>query len=1292
MKQALRAFLFLSFYSMSIRAQNSVPHQWIDETLFCIRNDFARPPIHARNLHHVSMVMHDAYYAYVPNSNLMLLGNDLHGFSVPFLGVSQPDNILAAQNMAISYAAFRLLAWRFQAAPGAALIFNALNAKMNALGYPTNFSSTDYVNDGPAALGNYIAQQIITYGLQDGSNEANNFANQYYMDSNPPIEPEFPGNPSMIDPNRFQQISLSNAIDQAGNPIFGTPPALAPEWGNVNPFALKLEDSEVLERDGEFYKVYYNPEAPPYLDTNVQSGIEDFFKWNFLMVSVWQSHLDTTDNVMWDISPGAIGNLIMDDYPQTWADYNTFYDFYDGGDISPGHLLNPVTNQPYEPQVVRRGDYARVLAEFWADGIDSETPPGHWFDIYNTVSQHPLFEWKWKGEGNPLSQTEYDVKAYLLLGAAMHDAAIGAWAVKGYYDYVRPVSAIRYMADKGQSSDSLFPNYDPAGLPIIPGFVEQVLLGDDLSGINNEHLYKIKLYTWRGHDFVDDPEEDMAGVGWILAENWWPYQRPTFVTPPFAGYVSGHSTFSRAAAKVMDFMTGSPFFPGGMSNFVAEQNDFLEFEIGPSETVVLQWGTYYDASDQCSLSRIWGGIHPPIDDIPGRKIGQQVGINTSEMTDSLFAITKPEVTTAIFSIDTINLSAIGQNTTLSIVFDQNMLLDSFPLVIFPNHPTIDAVLGIVSQTWVSAFEFNIVYEIQNTEVEWGSVVYSISNAYGANAYRQKPKLLSNDLFIDTKLPVIADWSVSTAFINASTSSFCITLTFDEGCNQNIAPDLEWIGAPNINDALVADVNASIWISDYVYQACYNVDVNSLPGAGELSVVVSNLEDLYENSIIDSTLISLILFDLIQPQISLAVSNPILNINAIGNNAFSVILESDKIMQTNILPTLIFSSAGNIIPVLDLNTFLSSWLNDTICQLVYNLQNTPIDYSQVDIEVSNVFDLINNIPVQILFENQFVLDTERPSIDGFTLNYEVINVAAAQNGDYFIDITFSEMMNTTTFTPLVAVLDALGAAVPGVNYNIFSSAWQDALTFRAAFTVSSENIEMDNLQLRVSLARDLANNAMLLYDSLYFSNLDTRSPQLISFEISENVLGQENISVEITVGFDEPMNDSYIPHFSGFNDTLSYEIFTPVEFEGLWVDAYTYSGIYTVNHIYFQGTLGLQPNNARDMASNLVKDTVLLNALEVDFIYLNLEDIADESILFYPNPAQNDQWITLQLPNVKSDYSMSLLDVSGKIIQDIEFFKLQDNAFQFKLVNLSGGMYFLKIQGGEQNSVLKLHLR
>ena len=55
------------------------------------------------------------------------------------------------------------------------------------------------------------------------------------------------------------------------------------------------------------------------------------------------------------------------------------------------------------------------------------------------------------------------------------------------------------------------------------------------------------------------------------------------------------------------------------------RHEFLVFEQGPSVSMTLEWATYRDASDQCSLSRIWGGIHPPADDIPGRLIGAKIG-------------------------------------------------------------------------------------------------------------------------------------------------------------------------------------------------------------------------------------------------------------------------------------------------------------------------------------------------------------------------------------------------------------------------------------------------------------------------------------------------------------------------------------------------------------------------------------------------------------------------------------------------------------------------------------------
>jgi hypothetical protein len=104
-----------------------------------------------------------------------------------------------------------------------------------------------------------------------------------------------------------------------------------------------------------------------------------------------------------------------------------------------------------------------------------------------------------------------------------------------------------------------------------------------------------------------------------------PYQKANFVTPSFPGYISGHSTFSRSAAEVLTAVTGSPFFPGGLGTYTVPAKKYLTFEEGPSETVQLQWGTYFDAADQAGLSRLWGGIHVSADDLTGRVIGSKCG-------------------------------------------------------------------------------------------------------------------------------------------------------------------------------------------------------------------------------------------------------------------------------------------------------------------------------------------------------------------------------------------------------------------------------------------------------------------------------------------------------------------------------------------------------------------------------------------------------------------------------------------------------------------------------------------
>ena len=606
-----------------VSTDHSAARQWNELLLHAIRRDFARPTVHARNLFHTSAVMYDAWASMDPVACPYMLGRTVNGFTCPFNGYTPAGDVQAAQEEAISYAAYRLLTHRFANSPGNFTMQQAFDTHMATLGYDIAVTSTDFSGGSAAALGNYIAQCMIDYGANDGANEAFDYRNDFYAPVNAELVVEQPGNPNLTDFNRWQPLLLEIFIDQSGNEIPGdVPEFLSPEWGAVHSFALQDADKTTNNRDGFDYEVFHDPGTPPLLQMD-GLGDSDDYKWGFSTVITWSSHLDPTDGVMIDISPATSGNRDM--LPTTFADHPSFYDQLNGGTSSNGHTLNPATGAAYAPNLVPRGDYARVLAEFWADGPDSETPPGHWFSLLNDVHDHPDFERRFEGDGDVLPELEWDVKAYFLLGGTMHDAAISAWGIKGWYDYLRPISAIRGMAELGQSSDPAGTNYHPAGLPLIPGYIEQIQSGDPLAGDADEFVGEIKLYAWRGHKYINNVDTDESGVDWIPASEWEPYQRPSFVTPPFAGFVSGHSTYSRSAAEVLTRLTGDAYFPGGMAMYDCPQDEFLVFEDGPSVDIQLQWATYRDAADESAMSRIWGGIHPPADDIPGRLIGIEIG-------------------------------------------------------------------------------------------------------------------------------------------------------------------------------------------------------------------------------------------------------------------------------------------------------------------------------------------------------------------------------------------------------------------------------------------------------------------------------------------------------------------------------------------------------------------------------------------------------------------------------------------------------------------------------------------
>jgi|LNFM01.2.fsa_nt_gb hypothetical protein len=573
----------------------SIARRWNEAMLWAIRRDIPKPVVHARNLFHVSAALWDAWAAY-----------DATADGVFYRTRATSAAVAAARAEAMSYAAYRVLNARYSPAlaTGAPVSQACFRALMRKLSLDPDATGTD--GDSPRAVGNRVAAAVLAATIDDGANERNAYADTtMHRARNPPLVFDQPGvGEGFVDPAEWQPLVLAESVTQNGIPLgAGVQEYIGPQWDNVRPFAIERARPS---------DPYFDPGMPPGFDARMG-------QWALEVLRL-SAALDPSLPAMIDISPGAYGNNPL------------------GTNEGRGHAMNPTTGMPYASQRVRLGDFGRVMAEYWADGPKSETPPGHWNKIANEITAHAMFSRRVRGMGAPIDPLEWDVKVYLAMNGAMHDAAIVAWGIKRRFLASRPITLIRYMGGLGQRSDPMLPRYHRDGLVLEPGVVELITAQSSAPGQRHAHLARyvgqVAVFTWRGEP--GERRTEIGGAGWLRAVEWVPFQLRSFVTPAFPGFISGHSTYSRAGAEVLAAITGSEFFPGGLAEFVAREGGYLTFERGPSAELRLQWGTYFDAADQAGQSRLWGGIHISPDDFVGRRMGREVGLRALTKATTFF--------------------------------------------------------------------------------------------------------------------------------------------------------------------------------------------------------------------------------------------------------------------------------------------------------------------------------------------------------------------------------------------------------------------------------------------------------------------------------------------------------------------------------------------------------------------------------------------------------------------------------------------------------------------------------
>ena len=441
-----------------------------------------------------------------------------------YIELSRPgsEHTEANKAMAVSYAFYDMLVGFF---PAQKALFDDF---MVQNGYDPEYVGVD--PSDPATVARLAVQGVRDARADDGSNAENGFSDTSgYVPTNSPVEgsDEGPGGEN-FDPNKWQplRVPTGTLLDENGNPTYDDNDPTS----YVDQVALTPHWGSV-DGFGLEYVGQARPDAPPQL--------------------------------------------------------GDFGEYIDGtGKVTTGDAAYREQFTAVMEASAALTTEEKVIAEYWADGPRTESPPGHWNQIAQDISLR---------EGHGIDE---DAKMFFALNTALLDAGIATWEAKYYYDFIRPQSAIRDL------------------------------------------FYDQEIEAWAGPD---------QGTEIILGQEWQPYQDTTFVTPPFPEFTSGHSAFSMAAAKTISAFVGSDAFYDGstLSNYdldSVEGTDLmgqyvtteLAFETFTGDPVVLQWETLTEAAEEAGISRIYGGIHIQDGDLRGREIGEDVAALGQTLWEALF--------------------------------------------------------------------------------------------------------------------------------------------------------------------------------------------------------------------------------------------------------------------------------------------------------------------------------------------------------------------------------------------------------------------------------------------------------------------------------------------------------------------------------------------------------------------------------------------------------------------------------------------------------------------------------
>lgn len=216
----------------------------------------------------------------------------------------------------------------------------------------------------------------------------------------------------------------------------------------------------------------------------------------------------------------------------------------------------------------------KAIVEFMRDGPKSTSQSGQWQTFARYVSRRDRHD------------LDKDIKMYFGLGVIGLDTFIASWEAKLHYDSSRPWTLVRHY-------------------------------------FGNE-----KIRGWGGPG---------KGTVSLKGSEWHPYAPLNFITPPFPGYVSGHSTVSGGSGRFLELFTGSDSFGyeelwtvGSLTEpeFPCASIQRSEGKPDPPKDlnckITVKLPTFSKTADMAGFSRILGGFHIQADNLEGLKMGRAI--------------------------------------------------------------------------------------------------------------------------------------------------------------------------------------------------------------------------------------------------------------------------------------------------------------------------------------------------------------------------------------------------------------------------------------------------------------------------------------------------------------------------------------------------------------------------------------------------------------------------------------------------------------------------------------------